>query len=497
VFGSSIVVISHPHVFVLFYYADRRRQEAGVRICAAMTDDLLRALGRAVGAEWVVTDPASRAAHETDWTGRFHGEAAAVVRPGTAAEVAAVVAVCRAHRVGLVAQGGNTGLVGASVPRHGEVVLDLRRFDTIEPVDVAARQVTVGAGVRLADLQHAAATAGLRYAVDFGARDTATVGGSIATNAGGINLLRFGGTREQVVGIEAVLGTGAVVSRLCGLLKDNTGYHLPGLLCGSEGTLGVLTRARLRLVPLHAERVTALVGLGSIDEAVAAVVTVRDRVASLEAAEIVLADGVDLVCHSFDWPAPFARPWPAYLLFEAADDDDPADELAAALAGISGLGDVAVATMADGSARRDALWRYREHHTLAVRGLGPTVKLDVTVPLHAIGTFMTDLPEAVRAVDLAAHTWLFGHVADGNLHVNITGHRADDAARVHALEGAVLERVVALGGCISAEHGIGVLKAPWLHLDRSPDEIATMRAIKHALDPDDVLNPGVLFEEDR
>jgi FAD/FMN-containing dehydrogenase len=211
----------------------------------------------------------------------------------------------------------------------------------------------------------------------------------------------------------------------------------------------------------------------------------------------VLADGVDLVCRSFDWPAPFARPWPAYLLFEAADDDDPADELAAALAGISGLGDVAVATMADGSARRDALWRYREHHTLAVRGLGPTVKLDVTVPLHAIGTFMTDLPEAVRAVDLAAHTWLFGHVADGNLHVNITGHRADDAARVHALEGAVLERVVALGGCISAEHGIGVLKAPWLHLDRSPDEIATMRAIKHALDPDDVLNPGVLFEEDR
>ena len=484
-------------MFVLFYYAGRHSSEAGVRTCAAMADDLLRALENAVGTERVITDPAARAAHETDWTGRFHGAAVAVVRPGTVAEVAAVIAVCRAHRVGLIAQGGNTGLVGASVPRHGELVLDLRRFDTIEPVDVAARQVTVGAGVRLADLQRAATAAGLRYAVDFGARDTATVGGSIATNAGGINLLRFGGTREQVVGIEAVLGTGAVVSRLGGLLKDNTGYHLPGLLCGSEGTLGVITRARLRLVPQHAERVTALVGLGSIDEAVAAVVAVRDRVASLEAAEIVLADGVDLVCHSFDWPAPFARPWPAYLLFEAADDDDPADELAAALAGISGLGDVAVATMADGSARRDALWRYREHHTLALRGLGPTVKLDVTVPLHAIGTFMTDLPEAVRAVDLAAHTWLFGHVADGNLHVNITGYRADDAAHVLTLEGVVLEHVVALGGCISAEHGIGVLKARWLHLDRSPDEIATMRAIKHALDPDGVLNPGVLFEEDR
>ncbi len=484
-------------MFALFYYADRRRQEAGVRICAAMADDLLRALGHAVGAERVVTDPALRAAHETDWTGRFHGAAAAVVRPGSVAEVAAVVAVCRAHQVGLVVQGGNTGLVGASVPRNGEVVLDLRRFDTVEPVDVAARQVTVGAGVRLADLQRAAAAAGLRYAVDFGARDTATVGGSIATNAGGINLLRFGGTREQVVGIEAVLGTGATVSRLGGLLKDNTGYHLPSLLCGSEGTLGVITRARLRLVPRHAERVTALVGLGSIDEAVAAVVAVRDRVESLEAAEIVLAEGIELVCRSFGWPSPLERSWPAYLLFEAAADHDPADELAAALADVPGVGDMAVATKADGATRRDALWRYREHHTLALRGFGPTVKLDVTVPLDAISPFMADLPSVVRAVEPAAHTWLFGHVADGNLHVNITGHRVDDAAQVHALEGAVLERVVALGGCISAEHGIGVLKAPWLHLDRSPDEIATMRAIKRALDPDGVLNPGVLFEEER
>jgi FAD/FMN-containing dehydrogenase len=497
VFGSSIVVISHPHVFVLFYYAGRRLSEASVRICAAMADDLLRALDNAVGAEWVVTDPAVRAVHETDWTGRFHGSAAAVVRPGTLAEVAAVVEVCRRHGAGLVPQGGNTGLVGASVPRHGEVVLDLRRFDTIEPVDTAARQVTVGAGVRLADLQRAAAAAGLRYAVDFGARDTATVGGSIATNAGGINLLRFGGTREQVVGLEAVLGTGVVVSRLGGLLKDNTGYHLPGLLCGSEGTLGVITRARLRLVPRHAERVTALVGMGGVDDAVAAVVAVRDRVASLEAAEIVLADGVDMVCRSFDWSAPFERSWPAYLVFEAAADHDPADQLAAALADVVGLGDVAVATMADGIARREALWRYREHHTLALRGLGPTVKLDVTVPLTAISTFITHLPAAVRAIDPAAHTWLFGHVADGNLHVNITGHRADDTAQVHALEGAALERVVALGGCISAEHGIGVLKAPWLHLDRSADEIATMRAIKRALDPDGVMNPGVLLEEDR
>lgn len=479
----------------VFYYAHRRRAEAGVRICAAMTG-LLDALREAVGEAWVVTDADVVAAHIVDWTGQFRGEATAVVRPGTVREVAAVVTACRTHGSALVPQGGNTGLVGGSVPQRGGVVIDLRRFDRIEPVDVASRQVTVGAGVRLADLQRAVAAHGFRYPVDFGARDTATVGGSIATNAGGINVVRFGTTRDQVVGVEAVLGNGLTVQRLHGLLKDNTGYHLPGLLCGSEGTLGVITRARLKLAPLHRERVTALMGTTSVDAAVRAALVLRDRLECLEAAELMLHDGVELVCREFGWPAPLARRWPAYLVVEVAADDDPAEALAAVLHAMADVGEMAVATTADGAARREALWRYREQHTLALRGLGPVVKLDVTVPLDELAGFVDRLPGAVRAVDAAVRTWLFGHVADGNLHVNLTGHDRADPAAVHRLEQVVLETVVAAGGSISAEHGIGALKAPWLGLDRSADEIAAMRAVKAALDPDDIMNPGVLFALD-
>ena len=455
--------------------------------------ELVSALCAAVGRDHVLDDPELAATYFTDWTGRFHGRGAAVVCPGTVEEVAAVVAVCRRYAVGLVPQGGNTGLVGGSVPRDGDVVVHLGRFDTIEPVDRMGRQVTVGAGVRLADLQRAAARQGLRYAVDFGARDTATVGGSIATNAGGINFVRFGGTRQQLMGVEAVLGTGQVVRRLGGLGKDNTGFDLTGLLCGSEGTLGIVTRARLRLVPLHVQRVTALIGVAGVSDAVQLTVALRDQLESLEAAEVMLADGVGLVCTAFDLAAPLPTAWPAYLLVEAAADTDPSDALAAILHTARGVGDIAVAAPGDGAVRRDALWRYREGHTLALRTAGPTIKLDVTVPLPALAEFMATLPAAVAAHTPGVRTWLFGHVGDGNLHVNLTGHRSDDAAEVHDLEHLVLSTVVAAGGCISAEHGIGTMKAPWLGLDRSADEIAAMRAIKHALDPDNVMNPGVIF----
>jgi len=461
---------------------------------------LTAALAAIVGEAHVLVDAELRSAHETDWTGRFHGSTPAVVRPGSLDEVAAIVALCRSLGVGVVPQGGNTGLVGGSVPRRGEVIIDVRRFDTIEQIDPLARQVTVGAGVTLAELQRAAAEHGLRYAVDFGARDTATVGGSIATNAGGNNFLRFGGTRAQLVGIEATLGTGQVVQRLAGLAKDNTGYDLAGLLCGSEGTLGVITRARLQLVAQHACRVTALIGFADLATAIDAVLSVRGRVGSLEAAEIMLDDGVQMVCRSFGLAMPFTRQWPVYVLLEAADDHDPSEVMAVALESLagSGAGDVAVAgATGDGAARRAALWRYREGHTLALRTLGPTIKLDVTVPLAAIADFMTELPPLVAQHHPQVSTWLFGHIGDGNLHVNLTGHDGADAVVAHDLERIVLSKVVAVGGCISAEHGIGVAKVEWLSLDRSHGEIEAMRAIKRALDPDGVLNPGVLFSSER
>jgi FAD/FMN-containing dehydrogenase len=438
-----------------------------------------------VGSSHVLTADADRAGYERDWTGRFAGRAAAVVRPADVAEVAEVLDVCRRQGVPLVAQGGNTGLVGGGVPRHGEVLLSLRRLDRIEPVDTVARQVTAGAGATLAAVQAAAGAAGLRYAVDLAARDSATIGGTIATNAGGLNVLRHGGTREQLLGVEAVLGTGHVVRHLGGLEKDNTGYHLPSLLCGSEGTLGIVTAARLRLVARHEHRVVALVGFADVDAAVAAVAAWRDSLDALEAAELFLDAGLRLVCDAFDLAPPFTQAWPVYVLVEVAGHRDHTDELAAAVARTA-AGDVAVATDA---ARQQALWRYREDHTLAVNTLGPPHKLDVTVPHAALADFLAELPARVAAVRPEARTWLFGHVGDGNIHVNVTGVDPGD----EAVDEAVLTHVAELGGSISAEHGIGTAKVRWLHLNRTPDELAAMRAVKRALDPDGVLNPHVLL----
>jgi FAD/FMN-containing dehydrogenase len=440
----------------------------------------------AVGVDHVIVDADRRVAHEVDWTGRFRGHTPAVVRPGNTAQVAEVLAVCRRRAVAIVPQGGNTGMVGGSVPLQGELVLDLRRLDHVGAVDTAAKQITVGAGATVEAVQRAAASAGLRYAVDFGARGTATIGGSIATNAGGVNVLRYGGTREQLLGVEAVLGTGAIISRLSGLVKDNTGYHLAGLLCGSEGTLGVITAARLRLVPAHEHTVTALVGFESVPLAIDAVARWRSALDVLDAAEIVLHEGVALVAAAFDASLPFQPACPAYVLVEVSAHSDPTDMFAEAVADATGVVDVAVA---HDPARRAVLWRYREEHTAAINTVGVPHKFDVTVPIAMLAEFIETVPDVVRSVEPEAVTWQFGHVGDGNIHVNVTGA----APEAPALDEQVLRYVVACGGSISAEHGIGTAKAAWLPLDRSPDELATMRAIKAALDPDGIMNPGVLL----
>ena len=447
---------------------------------------MLRELVDVVGAPHVVTDAEVLAPHVVDWTGRFRGHTAAMVRPGSTVEVAGVLDVCRRHHVAIVPQGGNTGMVGGSVPLAGELVLSTRRLDHVGPVDLAAEQLTAGAGATVEAVQHAAAAAGLRYAVDFGARGSATIGGSIATNAGGINLLRHGGTREQLVGVEAVLGTGDVISRLAGLVKDNTGYDLARLLCGSEGTLGVVTAARLRLVDAPDHTVTALVGFDTIAHAVDAVSAWRRATDVLDAAEIVLDAGVELVSTAFGYAPPFERPSAVYVLVEASAHDDPTGRLGDLVAAAVGVEQVAVA---DDAARRSALWRFREEHTAAIGTLGVPHKFDVTVPIGRLAEFMRDVPHVVTAVEPTATTWQFGHVGDGNIHVNVTGA----APEAEALDEQVLRFVVACGGSISAEHGIGTAKARWLPLDRSHGELAAMRAIKRALDPDGILNPGVLL----
>ena len=256
---------------------------------------MLDELRDAVGADHVLTDPEVVAGYVVDWTGRFRGATPAVVRPGGVDEVARIMQICAAARVALVPQGGNTGLVGGSVPQHGEIVLSLRRLDGLGPVDAAAAQVTAGAGVTLARLQAHARAAGWEYGVDLGARDSATVGGTVATNAGGVHVLRYGSTRRQVVGVQAVLADGSVIDRLDGLEKDNTGYDLGGLLCGSEGTLAVVTAARLRLVPRPRHVVVALLAFDGVDDALAAVGALRQEVDALRALEFFEQRGVDLV----------------------------------------------------------------------------------------------------------------------------------------------------------------------------------------------------------
>ena len=446
--------------------------------------DLEDRLREIVGPAHVLTDADLKSPYETDWTRRFTGEARCVVRPGSTEEVAAVVKACEG--VPLTIQGGNTGLVGGGVPAGGEVLLSLRRLTGIEPVDVLEAQVTAGAGVTLERLQQHTRPAGLDVGVDLAARSAATVGGLVATNAGGIRVVRYGSMREQLTGIEAVLADGSVVRRLAGLAKDNTGYDLPQLLAGSEGTLAVITKVRLRLVPLLPARAVALVAVEGVAGALDLLAAARAGLPSLAAAELFFADGLDLVRAHGGLAAPFPETHSAYVLLECAGRTDPTDYLLDVLGASDAVIDATVASDATGVAR---LWAYRETHTEAISAAGVPVKLDVSVPLRELVGLVDDLPATVAAVAPVARVIVFGHLGEGNLHVNVldVGERAEDVTD------AVLRLVARRRGSISSEHGVGRAKAHWLSLSRSDTEIAAMRRIKAALDPAGMLNPGVLL----
>jgi FAD/FMN-containing dehydrogenase len=292
--------------------------------------------------------------------------------------------------------------------------------------------------------------------------------------------------RAQVVGAEAVLADGSVVSRLGGLAKDNTGYDLVSLLCGSEGTLGIVTAVRLRLVPRLRSRAVALVALSGAQAAVDVLPALRERLPDLAAAELFLAPGLSLVRAYAGLPAPFPVEHPAYLVLECAGRTDPTDALVEAVAEVDGLLDATVATDAAG---QRALWAYREQHTEAISAAGVPVKLDVSVPLGSLPALVERLPAVIDAAAPGARPVLFGHVNEGNLHVNVL----DAGEHGEQVTDAVLRLVAELGGSISSEHGVGRAKVPWLQLSRSPEEIAAMQAIKAALDPHRLLNPGVLL----
>ena len=453
---------------------------------ALSTDDLAEAVRGVVGAGHVLTDPALTEQYVTDWSRRWRGAASMVVRPGSTDEVSAVLALCSAAGVPVVPQGGNTGLVGGSVPaadpggRPAPVVLSTRRLDSLGDVDDLSGQVTVGAGATLGDVRRHVASAGWSYGVDLAARDSATIGGTVATNAGGIHVVAYGMTRAQVVGIEAVLPDGSVVSHLSGMLKDNTGYDLGALLCGSEGTLGVITAVRLRLHRPAGRTTVALIGCASYAEAIDRMSTAVAPGTRLLAAEVVDETGMELAAelHGVSWP--LAERHPVVTLLEVVDGGDAS--------GLTGLDDADVVVGLDAT-EQARLWAFREGQGEAFSALGVCHKLDVSVPLPSLAACADELREVVAAVPGIRTFGVFGHLADGNIHVEAFGPDADDPA----VDQAVLGCVARYGGSISAEHGVGRAKARDLHLCRSDAEIAAMRALKAAWDPQGLMNPGVIF----
>jgi FAD/FMN-containing dehydrogenase len=452
-------------------------------------DVLIDALVGVVGPANVLIDGDLRAGYEIDWTGRFHGSARCVVRPASTDEVARVLRACSAAAAAVVPQGGNTGLVGGSVPRGGEVVVSLRRLHAIGPVDAQNGEVVVEAGAVLNAVRAGARGAGWDVGVDIASRDTATIGGMVSTNAGGVHVLRYGSMRNQVLGLEAVLADGTVVGRIPGLRKDNTGYDLAGLLTGSEGTLAVITRVHLALVAHLSDRVVALCAFDSFADALTVSAAVRKRLDSLFALEVFFADGLALVCEHAGLGLPFDRAYPAYLLIECGGRAGSASLLVDELAGV--LGDcphVEATAVAVDSASRARLWAYRERHTEAINAAGVPHKMDVTLPFDHLVDFEQAVRACLDALAPDARVVCFGHLGDGNLHVNIVGPPPDD----FEVDDAVLTLVAAMGGSISAEHGIGVAKRAALERSAGAADIAAMRAIKHALDPRGILNPGVL-----
>ena len=434
------------------------------------------------GPHRVVTDPDLLIGSLVDWTGRWEGSSPMMLRPRLTSEVAGHLGVLNHHGVPVQFQGGNTGMVGGSVPMGGEVLVSLRDVAGIEEVDERSGQMVVAAGTTLAEVQQKALQSGWRYPVDLGARDTATIGGTVATNAGGVHVLRDGMTRAQVLGLEAVLADGRIMESLRGLDKDNTGYHLPSLFTGSEGTLGAITRVRLRLLPPHDEEAVAMLGFAGLDAAIEAVGQLR-RHFDVQAIEIMLEDVLELVVDHLGVSLPLSRAWPVVLLVEAAGTAGVVDRLASVVHDGSDPDEVVVASDRAG---RQRLWAHRDAHSVAISTLGVPTKLDVTVPQGRVAAFIGEVREAVVA-DGASQAWIFGHAGDGNLHVNLTGPEPA------GLADHILHLAVDAGGSVSAEHGIGRDKVDWLGACRGPGELQVFRMVKDALDPAGRLNPGVLF----
>ena len=462
----------------------------------SLVDDLRATLPPAS----IVTDP-DLSAWEVDWRQRFRGRAHCVVRPATTDEVAAVVRTCARHGASLVPQGGNTGLVGGSVPdaSGAQVLLSLARLQRIRQVDAANLALTAEAGCVLQAVQEAAAAHGLLFPLSLASEGSCTIGGNLATNAGGTQVLRYGNARELCLGLEVVTAQGDVWHGLTGLRKDNTGYDLRDLFIGSEGTLGIITAATLKLHPQPAARTTALATMATLEAAVALLQLAQARLGpSLTGFETMNALSLALVRKHFPQlrqPLP-AAPWTVLLEqsdVETAEHATARFEALLAEALERGLiGDAAVAATIEQS---KAMWHLRESIPLAQSVEGPNVKHDIALPASALAGFVATTDAALARAFPGVRLVDFGHLGDGNLHYNVQAPDgvAPDAfldAHEGAINALVYDAVAACGGSFSAEHGIGQLKRDDLARRKDPTALALMRAVKRALDPSNRLNPG-------
>ncbi|MCO5399043.1 FAD-binding oxidoreductase [Ralstonia soli] len=468
-------------------------------------DHLLSTLHSIVGAANVLTGDAC-AEYESDWRRRAHGKARCAVRPGCTAEVAEVVRACAQAGVPIVPQGGNTGLVEGSVPdTSGEqIILSLRRMQAVRTIDPANMTITVEAGCVLQTLQEVAHEAGLLFPLSLGAEGSCTIGGNLATNAGGTQVVRYGNARELCLGLEVVLADGQIWEGLQGLRKDNTGYDLRNLFIGSEGTLGIITAATLRLYPQPAAQLTAWAAVPSLQAATALLaLSHRHLSAALTGFEVMSQEGLRLVDqHYAHLRVPMWRETPWCVLLEASDSESEAHARAQfehLLETAMEDGIVTDAIIAENIRQAHDLWHIRESITLAQAAEGPNIKHDVSVPISRIPEFVTQTDAQLQALAPGLRLINFGHLGDGNLHYNVQPPAGADAAAFIAAHEAAIGDVVyrsvhRFGGSISAEHGIGTLKRDQLPLYKPPVALQLMHTIKQALDPQCLLNPGRVLE---
>ena len=464
---------------------------------------LIEQAGRKLGPKAVITDPKEIEPWVSDWRGRVHGSSPALLAPSSTDEVVEIVRLAAEHRVPLVPQGGNTGMAaGATPPADGSaILLSMRRMNRIRSISAENRLAVAEAGVVLATLHEAADEEGMRFPLTLGARGSCTIGGLTSTNAGGTQVLKFGTMRALVAGVEAVLPDGTVHDGLSGLKKDNRGYSLDQLLIGAEGTLGVVTAVALRLVPAIAARAVAWTGLESPAKALDLLRFLEARTSSIEGFELVPQDSLELVLkHIPSTRAPLTGKYEWHALIEATTADPQADiaaEIERLLAAALQQGIIGDAVLAANEAQAEAFWKLRDTISEAERAEGQTLAHDISVPVADMPAFILDAAAKVEAAFPGVIASGFGHLGDGNIHFHVRAgtHASPDW---YDSEGEKITRLVddlvtAAGGSISAEHGIGQLKRAEFARLAPPGRIHALRAIKHALDPLGIMNPGKLI----